>query len=212
MQTLILSLALVTSSLVTMVHADNAVQRFGGGTGPYSLFIDTNLFGRLSLTSSNFGIGGSVVISATPVANPTSNGTPATLTAITIPGGTLANNGDTLTLQARGIMAVGSITPGTNQFQIIFGSQTLLDSGLQSASNTTYTLEATITRTGDTSQHVNGRLDWGAVVVPFAFTNVDLEISQTNSIDTVLRVASTGRVQGSHTNTFTRLIWAPTGK
>src|SRR5207247_1008048 len=114
-------------------------------------------------------------------------------------------NGDTVHLIGSGVMPAAAAE--TNQFQVTYGSQTPLDTGLQIASNTTFRAECWITRTGQTSQHFEGRFEWGpGGGVPFTVTNVNLELTQTNGIATLLALKGGARSLGAHTNNFFR-VW-----
>jgi len=191
--------------------ADNKRIKFGSGSEPAQFFVDTNLYFCFGTGTSNVAVSGTVWTDTTATANPTSNGTPAAVSSIVIPSTALLNNGDSLVFLCRGIMPAAEAN--TNQFQVVFGSSTILDTGLQTASNTAYTVEATLTRTADVGLVVHGRCEWGpGGGVPFVVTNAVASILETNSVATALSLRSTARRQGSHTNLFTSLRWFPAGK
>jgi hypothetical protein len=168
----------------------------------------TNMAVRGGSGASNAWVGGLVFYSASPIANPTSNGTPAFVISNAVSAHTLTNNGDTIRAQWFGRMPAA--LESTNQFQIVFGSQTILDTGLQTASNTAWQVELVMTRTGNTAQHCDAWLRWGpGGGVPFAFTNVSVELVQTNGIQTGLYLLSTSTRQGGHTNTACRVYYEP---
>jgi len=197
--------------ITAFVLADDRRLKFGGGGGASSLMLDTNLFYTPGTTTSNAAVSATIWTYVTPTANPTSNGSPAALASIVIPSVMLQNTGDTITLYAFGVMP--SAQANTNQFKIVFGSTTNLDTGLQTASNTTYTIDASFTRCDTNILNVRAVCSWGpGGGVPFAFTNVSQIIGETNTVDTTLSFLSTGLRQGSHTNLLFSIGWKPNGK
>lgn len=158
---------------------------------------------------SNAWVGGRLVQILTAVPVPTSNNTPSTAVSTTISGNTMTNNGDTIRLRLRGVMPANQAN--SNRFLIVFGGTTILDTGIQPASNTVYNGFAELTRTGLSAQHVNAGIVWGpGGGVPFAFTNVDLELTTiANGADQTLAFQSTGHRQGSSTNTFFDVEYYP---
>ena len=139
------------------------------------------------------------------------NAAAATLTnldSVVVAAHTLTNNGDTI--RAEWAITRPAALVNTNQFQIIYGSQTLLDTGLMIGSNSPVRAWCEITRTGNTSQHVEARLEWGpGGGAPFAFTNANIEIAQTNGINTTLKMMGAARRVGAFTNNFFRLTYEP---
>ena len=125
----------------------------------------------------------------------------------TLKGNVLTNLGDTVRVRWGGRFANAVVN--TNNFKVIYGSETLLDTGMNIASNNVWRCEVLITRTGNTGQHVEGRLEWGPNAVPFAFTNVNLEAVQTNGIDTLIALQGAARRPGAHTNTSMRIYFEP---
>jgi hypothetical protein len=158
---------------------------------------------------SNAWVGGLTFFSTASFTN--LNGTPATFTNLascTIPAHTLTNSGDRILAEWGGTLAIA--LANTNNFKIVYGSQTILDTGLQIASNTTFNAWCKIWRTGNTSQHVEATLQWGpGGAVPFAFTNVNLEIVQTNGINTTLALQGASQRVGAHTNNSFSVFYQP---
>ena len=131
------------------------------------------------------------------------NGTPGTLTnlgAATISGNTLTNTGDAFRAEWEG--ALQTSKENTNRFQIVYGSQTILDTGLQISSNATFNAWCKVRRlAGENAQRAYAHFEWGgASGAPFAFTNATLDLVQTNGIDTVLALKGSAQAAGAHTN------------
>jgi hypothetical protein len=125
----------------------------------------------------------------------------------TIPGNVLTNNGDTIRWFIAGRMATGLAS--TNNIAVVFGSQTVLDTGLQIASNRQWTATGTITRTGNTSQRFESTLHWPGAGSFAITTNLVGDIAQTNGIDTVLRVQGASRRVAVLTNMLLKVIYEP---
>jgi len=126
----------------------------------------------------------------------------------TVTAHTMTNSGDMIRAEWRGTMPLAAVN--SNQFQIVFGSQTILDTGFQTASNSVFRASVEITRSGNTSQHCDARFEWGpGNGVPFAFTNANLELSQTNGIDTTLALKGGSLRLGAHTNNSVRVWYFP---
>jgi len=161
-----------------------------------------------SATASNNYSGGVIFKTLSSFTNLNAAGTLSNLAAVVVAANTLTNNGDTIRGDWGGVMPLA--TANTNQFTIVFGSQTILDTGLQIASNIVFRGWCEITRAGNTAQHAEAHFEWGpGGAVPFAFTNVNLEISQTNGINTTLALQGAARRVGAHTNNFFRLSFEP---
>jgi hypothetical protein len=136
-------------------------------------------------------------------------GTMSNLSSVSITGNTLTNNGDTLF--AEWGIKLQITKENTNQFQLLYGATTMLDTGLQIASNCTVRATCTISRTGNASQHVEAHLEWGpGGGTPFAFTNANLEMAENNGIANILKAMGGARAVGAHTNNFFRVEWKPT--
>lgn len=164
-----------------------------------SNFVATNIQQQLGSSLSNKVMVGHSFFSTTSFTNLNGTGTLSNLANVSIPAHTLTNNGDCIMAEWHGVMA--SALANTNQFQIVYGSQTILDTGLLPASNTTFFARMKITRTGNTAQHTDGYFRWGpGGGVSFAFTNTNLEIAQTNGIATTLALRGAARRVGAHTN------------
>lgn len=157
---------------------------------------------------SNAVVSGMIKYDGNSYTNLNAAGTLSNLASVLIPGNTLTNNGDSLRAEWGGVMP--SAAANTNEFTIVYGSQTILDTGLQIASNTTFNAWCKIWRTGNTAQHAEAHFEWGpGGAVPFAFTNVNLEIVQTNGINTTLALQGAARRVGAHTNNSLSVFYQP---
>ena len=126
---------------------------------------------------------------------------------VVIPANTLTNNGDAIRWEIAGQMANALAT--TNNIAVIFGSQTVLDTGLQIASNRMWTASGTITRTGNTSQRIESTLHWPGAGTFAIATNFVSTIAQTNGIDTTLFVRGASRRVAVLTNMLLKVIYEP---
>jgi len=134
-------------------------------------------------------------------------GTLSNLANVSIPAHYFTN-GAALRLFASGSFTNNGVN--TNELTLVYGSQTALDSGLQTASNGVWRMEALIQPLGVTSQRIDARLDWSACQgVPFAVTNVVFFASQTNGIATTLALQGASRRSGGLTNDQFRVYWEP---
>lgn len=115
----------------------------------------SNLFARVGSTTSNASVGGQYFFDLNPYTNFSPTITTFTnLAVIPVPGNTLTNNGDAVRLFWSGklINAIAS----TNNFQIVTGALTPLDTGIQILSNGSFSCEVTLTRRGNSSILFNG--------------------------------------------------------
>lgn len=156
---------------------------------------------------ANFSIaGGLVYFDLGSFTNLNGLGTVSNLASVSIPGGTLTNLGDTIRAQWGGVMARTSVN--TNQFQITYGGTTLIDTGLQPSSNTTFNAYVMIIRTGNSSQHIEASVRFGpGGGVPFTFTNINAEFAINNGVANVLALAGAARKGGAHTNNSFRIYY-----
>lgn len=195
---------------VTNVAGAAEVLRVGATARARALSVSSNGAASVSAgnSESNAVISGAMFATTTSFTNLNATGTMTNLANVTIPAHFMTNSLDAVHAIWRGTMPLA--VPNTNQFQIVFGSTTILDTGLQTASNTVFEAECWIVRTGNTSQHVEGRFEWGpGNGAPFAFTNANLEIAETNGINTVLALKGGARRLGAHTNNFFRVWYEP---
>ena len=154
--------------------------------------------------TSNAVVGGRIFVSTTSFTNCCASGT-TNLTQFTVPANTLTNVNDTLDLQTVGTF---SLTGQSKGVLLVYGSETLLDTGSQAVSNGTWRAGATITRTGNTAQYYSAWLQWDRAVIG-GQTNRSGLLVQTNGIDTVLKVQGTSGAVASITNEFFALDYKP---
>lgn len=128
----------------------------------------------------------------------TSTGTPATTTetdllSYTMPGGTLANNGSAIRVQAAGTLA-GTTRSRTVRFY--FGSTVILSGATTTAANVLWRLDATIIRIDGTNQRITGTLYYGPVALNVAATII-ASTSTTETLSGSVVVKVTGQSAGS---------------
>ena len=142
--------------------------------------------------------------SATLYTNLNAASTLSNLATVPIPANQLTNTGDTL--DAEWGIKLQNSKENTNQFQIFYGSATLLDTTLIIISNTSVRAGCTIVRnSGANSQHVEAWLTSGSNHVFHA----NIEIAETNGIATTLGMKGGARAEGAHTNNYFRVKWEP---
>lgn len=152
-------------------------------------------------SASNKVMVGRAYASSESYTNLNGTGTLTNLGSCTIPSLSFARKNDTIKVAAS--IKLANATANTNQFQLVYGGQIPLDTGMQTASNTIVYIEATIIRTGPATERCYGTLSWGpgsATAVPYAFTNFSMELSQANNVDNVLAIRGAARRGGAHTN------------
>lgn len=181
----------------------------GNGDGTY-VIIDTNAFVRAGQSASNAVIGGSTYWLNGVYTNLNAIGTLSNLASGTIAGHTLTNTGSRIFAEWHGKLADSQAN--SNRFTLGFGSQTFLDTGLQNSSNGVFYAWAKIWRTGPTSQHVDAHFEWAAGGIPFTATNANVELTQTNGIDTTLFMQGAGSRLGAHTNTTFEVSLRPASR
>jgi len=202
------------SDFVGAVTNESSVNIAGGQTNWVgmqvngTLMADSNLLVSAGLSASNSWVGGTYWWSTAGFTNHTATAGLTNLATNIVSGNLLTNNGDAVHIQWRIKMA--NLVPNTNQFQIIYGSETVLDTGLLPSSNSVCTADLWITRTGNTSQNAQGRLEWGpGSGASYAYTNTNVELVQTNGIATIFQLRHGARRVGAVTNNWTRAWFDP---
>lgn len=199
-----------TLILCFTVHADDRRLKFGGGTSA-PMTLDTNLFVCAGCTTSNSAVMGTIWTGYAAIANPTSDGNLSNLYTHTFSSSLLCNDGDTVEFMAYGVTPTAQAN--TNELAIVYGATTILDTGLQTASNTTFRLSATLTRTGAIGLNVIARCEWGpGNGAPWVYTNSIASILESNTVDTVFAYRAAARRAGSLTNLYATLRWIPAGR
>lgn len=130
------------------------------------------------------------------------------LATFEVPAHRLTNSGDAILALWSG-KTMDSVE-NSNQIRITYGSETVLDTGLQPLSNSVFRAECRVVRTGGTSQHVDARIEWGlSSGAPFSVTNVNIEIGQTNGLTNVLAILGASTREGGITNNGLRIFFEP---
>ncbi len=129
------------------------------------------------------------------------------LASVPIAANVLTNDGDAVFAVWSGKLKI-SVTNAV-QLQLVYGSETFLDTSLQIVSNVAIRAEATIVRTGNTGQRVEGMVSWPGGSAPFNVTNTNVELVQTNGIATTLALKGGSRVDGGLTNNGFRVYYDP---
>lgn len=164
--------------------------------------VDVNGLKLFAWTNTTASVGGTLVVSNAPIASAGASET--NLIAYTVPAHVLTNNNDRLTFRASGRFAA---TANAKQIKVVYGSETILDTGSQIVNSGAWTIEGEIIRTGNTSQSVNAEFH-GAGESLFT-TASSLDLAQTNNISTVLKLTSTAAGDGDVTNRSLTITWHP---
>ncbi len=163
-------------------------------TGPFRV--------RAGLSSTYASVGGTLTNATAAIG---SAGTGATnLQTYTYLAHTLTNTGDRLIIRASGKF---SPVADAKQIKLLFGSETVFDSGSQTANAGAWVIEAEIIRTGATAQAVNASYS-GTGATVFNLAN-SLDIAQTNGINTLLAINVTCAANGGVTNRTLTVTYYP---
>lgn len=146
-------------------------------------------------TSSNAWLGGRFFSSFASLTNCCAGGTLTNLNSFSIPGNMLTNNGDTILVIASGRF---SLTGQAKRLVVTYGSQDLLDTGLQLSSNGTWRITGFISRL-PAGQYFNFQASWDRAVAGGG-TNASGVVAQTNGIGTLFRLQGAANVVSSITN------------
>lgn len=191
-------------------NTNSVTNAFFAAQAGVSNLVATNISQRAGWSSSNLIVGGTLAINGASFTN--LNAAPATFTnlaSVSVPAHTLTNLSDRIRADWGGRDA-GALA-NTNNFKIVYGSQTILDTGLQVSSNFTFRTWVEITRTGNTAQHAEAHFEWsgntGVTGLPWAATNANVDLVQTNGIDTTLALQGSAQRVGAHTNNSFSVVW-----
>lgn len=163
----------------------------GALTNPWTLgasnIFATNVSVRAGQSLSNAVVGGVMFLSVASYTNCCA--APATFTNLnqfSVPAHTLTNTFDQIEFAASGRFANASAT--TNRLLVLYGATTIFDSGLAIASNRTWQIRGTITRTGNATGFAETQLLWpGAGTAPL-LTNTALTIGENNGAANILKL------------------------
>lgn len=214
--TWLLSLVLCGSLISKAAIQDDIARAFLQGVaaqGVAPILTNTTVvlpLGTAILTATNVGsfsvAGGLIYFDLGSYTNLNSAGTLTNLAQVILPALTLAHTGDALRAQWSGRMPLA--TANTNRFTIELGSTVVLDTGLQTASNTVFNAEVLIVRTGPSSQHIEAVFTWGpGNGAPFIRTNVNMELALDNGASRRLSLNGAARRLGAHTNNSFFIQW-----
>ena len=157
--------------------------------------IGKNLRVRLGASSSNATVGGVVFLDATQYTNCCAAiATTTNLSQYTLPADALNAAGDSIAFRA-----YGSAASISNRVQVVFGSETILDTGnrVNGTAAEGWTAHGRITRISATSQHATAT--FMGLGTPSG-TNVSLFLSQTCSVATVLKTMGGSSTNATLTN------------
>ena len=164
---------------------------------------------RAGQSASNAMVGGRlftyVVAAGGGYTNCCASGDITNASQANISGHTLTNAGDQLLMRASGTYSTTGQSKGV---QAVFGSQTMLDTGLQAVSNGTWRVEARIYAISGTAQYYEAHAHWDRAVGG-GQTNVSGRLSQTNGIDTILKMRLQANVVSSVTNEMMTVDYIP---
>lgn len=172
-----------------------------------SIIITNKALVRAGQSTSNANVGGIMWFDTGNYTNCCGGAVLTNMNQFTVPAHTLTNNGDSLRWWIAGRTAFALAS--TNEIAVIFGSQAVMDTGLQIRSNCQWTATGTITRTGNTSQRIESTLWWPGPGAASIITNIVTDIAQTNGIDTVLKVRGASRRIAVLTNMLFKVAYEP---
>lgn len=209
MKLFLLCLALLLLARGWGAVADDVARAFLAGVaaqGVAPILTNTTVvtpLGTAIVTATNQGsfsvAGGLIYFDLGSYTNLNGTGTLTNLGQVIIPGNTLTNTGDALRVQWAGVMPLA--TANTNRFTIELGSTVILDTGLQTASNTVFTAEFLMVRTGLSAQHCEAVFSWGpGNGTPFLRTNAIVELTLANGVSRRISLNGAARRGGAHTN------------
>jgi hypothetical protein len=176
--------------------------------GAVSNLFTTNATTRLGSSTSNSWIGGRVYVDINKRTNLPSATIWTNLAVFTVPAHSLTNNGDTITADW-----VGNMLSGTNKFFVGYGSITnVLDlTGLTNGHPlASWNLKLRIIRTASTEQRVFA--EWQTSPgfgIQYFYTNRVVTLTETNGIDTLIRLQCSANKFGSITNDFMSVTFEP---
>lgn len=111
------------------------------------------------------------------------------MSAVTVPGNTMTNDGEGIIFTAAGDMKATGI--GTNTFQVVWGSKTLFSTGALVNSNASWVITGKIIRTGNTNAIAMTEGWWTGGATYHRTNAVEINVWETNGIDTVLAIKAT---------------------
>lgn len=156
-------------------------------------------------SGTNFYVGGTFYALNQGFTNRIGDAALTNAASLVIPAHMLTNTSDTVEINISGSSQMATAT--TNQLKVLYGSETLLDSGLLGYSNSAWRCQIFINRTGNSNQLCQATL-WG-FMPSGATTNFNVGLLQTNGINTTLQVQLASRKPGGITNDFINAKYWP---
>jgi hypothetical protein len=167
----------------------------------------TNLAVNAGGGTSNAFVGGIMWTDTARYTNCCPGAVLTNMNQFTVPGNTLTNDGDAIRWWIAGRMV--SAIASTNEIAVLFGASTVLDTGLQIASNRQWTATGTITRTGVSSQRIESTFWWPGAGTAWTFTNMVTDIAETCGANTILKVQGASRRVSTLTNMLLKVAYEP---
>jgi hypothetical protein len=191
-----------------------SIVTFSAFTAGISNLVASNAVVRAGASSSNATVGGAMFFSNSSLTN---NGQTSAiftnLLAYTVPAHTLTNNGDAITAIWRGRTLVGS-----NTLNLLYGSTTNVfgSTAITNLGGANWEYKATITRTGQTSQHVDAVISWEAEGIVARSLHGNVEIAETNGVNTLLTLQTSSLTPRTGANTLTnnylKIVFEPASR
>jgi hypothetical protein len=152
----------------------------------------------VTAASSNYWPGGLFYVLNQGFTNKIGDAALTNASSVVVRAGMLTNLYDQVEVNVSGASQAATAT--TNQIKVLYGSETIFDSGLGGMSNSAWRAQIFITRTGNSNQLCQATL-WGGTLGGTT-TNFNVGLLQTNGIDTTLQVQLASRKPGGITNDF----------
>lgn len=193
----------IFGNFITNTAGASTIEIGHGANGGNNRKLRVNESGAKVLTHSGAAsVGGTLVVSNSPIAS--AGAVETNLISYSVGAHVLTNTNDRLMFRASGRFAA---TANAKQIKVVYGSQTVLDTGSQIVNSGSWTIEGEIIRTGNTSQSVNAEFH-GAGVTLFTTAN-SVDLAQTNGIATILKLTGTAAGDGDITNRTLVVTWHP---
>jgi len=209
--------SLLTGSVTNGGRVDTAggATNWIGAETKGTLYASSNLLVKAGQGTSNAWVGGRIFIDAsTATTNHSGTAAYTNLFTYTVPGNTLTNTGDELEFYLSGQFKFATTT--TNGFKAIYGTATIFDTGLITASNCPWAVTIRMTRTGNSSQRVESKVLWnvsGAVNSsgngPLSCYATNMPFAQNNGITNIFVFQGESRIAAVITNDYRAITYTP---
>lgn len=193
---------LTTFNLITT----NSIQGIGTSqNGMDGLIVTNTLTVQQGKSASNAWVGGTIYIDNNAYTNRAGDAALTNASAFVVKGFTLTNLYDQVEIWTSGSSQMATAT--TNNIKWLYGATTILDTGIQSQSNSAWRAQTIITRTGSSSQKIAHTLWWNSVA--YHVTNTTLSAAEANGSDITFQVQLASRKPGGITNDFLHAKYWP---